>query len=38
MAMIRKFVAAAVTAAALAMTIPGAHADMTQEQVQELLT
>ena len=38
MAMIRKFVAAAVTAAALAMTIPVAHADMTQEQVQELLT
>jgi protein-disulfide isomerase len=36
--MIRKFVAAAVTAAALAMTIPAAHADMTQEQVQELLT
>lgn len=38
MAMIRKFVAAAVTAAALAMTIPVAHADMTQEQVQELLS
>ena len=38
MAMIRKFVAAAVSAAALAMTIPVAHADMTQEQVQELLT
>jgi protein-disulfide isomerase len=37
MAMIRKFVAAAVAAAALAMTIPVAHADMTQEQVQELL-
>jgi protein-disulfide isomerase len=36
--MIRKFVAAAVTAAALAMTMPVAHADMTQEQVQELLT
>ncbi|MEO6929353.1 MAG: thioredoxin domain-containing protein [Casimicrobiaceae bacterium] len=36
--MIRKFVAAAVSVAALAMTIPVAHADMTQDQVTELLT
>ncbi|MGH9696348.1 MAG: thioredoxin domain-containing protein, partial [Bryobacteraceae bacterium] len=38
MAMIRKFVAAALSVAALAMAVPVAHAEMTQEQVQEMLT
>ncbi len=38
MAIFRNFVVAAVSVAALAIAIPSAHADMTQDQVQELLT
>jgi protein-disulfide isomerase len=38
MTMIRQFAAAALAASALAFAAPPAHADMTQEQVQELLS
>ncbi|HEY7944139.1 MAG: DsbA family protein [Burkholderiales bacterium] len=38
MTMIRQFAAAALAASALALAVPPAHADMTQEQVQELLS
>ncbi len=38
MAMIRNFALAAATVAALTMGVPAARADMTQDQVQELLT
>ena len=37
MAMIRKFMAATITVAALMMAMPVAHADMTPAQVQEML-
>jgi protein-disulfide isomerase len=38
MTMIRQFAAAAIAASALAFAVPPAYADMTQEQVQELLS
>ena len=38
MTMIRQFAAAALAASALAFAVPPAYADMTQEQVQELLS